>query len=104
MYNRDRITSLRLPLPFLLVLVVCVCSLAIHFVAEGLAPVAGGPEINRAGLVEQAHLLIEHCDEDFIFPCLIQPPAEHSSISLPYALISGVHSFTTSPLPQPPDS
>jgi hypothetical protein len=104
MYNRDRVASLRLPLPILLVLAVCVCSLAMHFVAEGLAPVAGGPGVNRAGLGEQAHLLIEHCDEDFIFPCLIQLPAEHPSISLPYTVISGVHSFTTSPLPQPPDS
>ena len=104
MSNMDKAASLRLPLQILLVLAVCVCSLAMHLVAEGLAPVAGGPGFALAAQGGHALQVNEHCEDNFIFPFMTLLPVERPAASLQSAVATEAHAFPISPLLPPPNS
>ena len=76
MCNMDEATTRHLPLHILLILAICVCSLAVHFVAEGLAPEVTGPRCNQDTQRGHVHLVDEHCEDYFIFPFLNHLPVE----------------------------
>ncbi len=86
------------------IFILCACSLALHFVAEGLAPVAGVPGFD---LVEQgghAHLVHEHGEDRFIFPILTRLPAAHTDAHLTSPVVTGAFFLSLSPLMPPPNS
>jgi hypothetical protein len=104
MCNMAKTCSLSLPLHILLILAVCVCSLAMHFFAEGLAPVSGGIGLDLTAQGGHAHLADEHSEDNFIFPFLTFQLISHPAADLQAALATGEHSFSTSPLLPPPNS
>jgi len=104
MCNMDEATARHLPLHILLILAICVCSLAVHFVAEGLAPEVTGPRCNQDTQRGHVHLVDEHCEDYFIFPFLTHLPVEQIAAFLQSALATGAHFFPISPLLPPPNS
>jgi hypothetical protein len=104
MCGKDKGASLRLPLHILLVLAVCACSLAVHFVAEGLAPEVAGPGCNQDTQRGHVHLVDEHCEDYFIFPFLTHLPVEQIAAFFQSALATGALFFPISPLLPPPNS
>jgi|WetSurMetagenome_2_1015567.scaffolds.fasta_scaffold1821179_1 hypothetical protein len=103
MCNTAKAASQGLPLYILLVLAVCVCSLAVHFIADGLAPVAINPGLDLAALGELAHLCGEHCEDNFIVPFQTHPSIEHPATAMQAAPATGAFSFPISPLLPPPN-
>jgi hypothetical protein len=103
MCNSDETASQGLAWQFLLILAVCVCSLAVHFIAEGLAPVPISPGIGLAAQEGLAHLVAEHCEDNFFFPFQVHPPVKHPAAVLQAALATGAPSFLISPLLPPPN-
>ena len=105
MYGRDKFSPLHLPLRVIIVLVICACSVAVHFVAEGLAPVAGGaPGFDLAEQGGHTHLDYEHCEDNFISPFLTCLPVEHTVARLPSAVATCAFSLSISLLLPPPNS
>lgn len=103
MYNRDKVAARRLPL-YLLVLVICICSLAVHFTAEGLPPVTGSHGFDRAAQGEDTNQVGEQGEDNIILPFLTHLPFEHPTASLQCASAAEAHSLPISPLFQPPNS
>ncbi len=104
MSSRDKVAALRLPLPILLVLAICFCSLAVHFAAEGLAPVAGGSGYDQASPGGDAYQVGEQGEDNIILPVLTRPHFEHYAASLLCIVAIEARSFTISPLLPPPNS
>ena len=104
MCNTGKAASQGLPLQLLLTLVVCAGALAVHFVAEELAPMAIGPGIDLAEQGGLAHLVAEHCEDNFIFPFQVHLAVERRAADLQLALATEPHSFLISPLLPPPNS
>jgi hypothetical protein len=104
MCNMAKVSSLSLSLPILLILAVCIFSLATHFLSEGLTPVAENSGVGLTSLDGHAHLVDELCEDNFIFPfqtCLL---VEHPTTALQAVLATGERSFSASPLLPPPNS
>gem|GEM_PF-2342075 len=70
MSGRVRSTPLHLSMRVLLLLSICACSLAVHFIAEGLEPGSGQPVYELAGQAEHAHSIHEHSEDHFIYSFL----------------------------------
>jgi hypothetical protein len=104
MCSRDKTISLHMPFYILLILVVCACNLALHFVAEGLAPVTGGPGYDLSTQGGQAHPVNEHSEDNFIFPSLTCLSADHPEAALQSIVATETRSFPISPLLPPPNS
>ena len=104
MCNMDEAASQRLPLHILFVLAVCASSLAVHFIADGLAPVAGSPGYDLDTQRGLAHLVDELCEDNFILPFLTCLPVEHIAAFLQSAVATGALFFSISPLLPPPNS
>jgi hypothetical protein len=86
----------------ILVLVICACSLAVHFVAEGLLPV-DGPGFDLVTNGGHAHPVHEHGDDYFVLVCPNSLPLENLSAFLPYPPENGVFLLSISPLLPPPN-
>jgi hypothetical protein len=99
MSGRDRAISAWV----ILVLVICTCSLAVHFVAEGWASQAELPSFDMAvdgGDLDPDH---EHLDDHFVFRSVSFRGLESSLAAL--IPQSRLHPFSVciSPLPPPPN-
>ena len=104
MSGKDSPPRFRLPLGAILVLALCACGLAVHFVVEGLAGLAGPSAFELAARGEQMHPLQEHCDDGFVFPLLVRLPADHT-LAQPASLgAASAFSLSIPPLLPPPNS
>jgi hypothetical protein len=92
-----------LPLRVVLILAVCICGLAVHFVAEGLSPVAGAPGFDLAAQGGQTHLVHEHCEDNFVFLSPTRLTVEHVVMHLASPAATGAFSISISPLLPPPN-
>jgi hypothetical protein len=104
MCSMDKTAALHLPQYILLILVVCACILAVHFVAEGLAPVPGEAMFDRVAQGGQAFQVDEQSENNFIFPSLTRLPFEPPAAPLQCVVAFEAHSFSLSPLLPPPNS
>ena len=104
MYSRDKTAALHLPLQILLILGACICSLAVHFAAEGLVPVAGGSGYDQASPGGVAYQVDEQGEDNIILPVLTRLPIEHPAAPLQFAVAIEARSFPISPLLPPPNS
>lgn len=77
----------------LLVLLLCVCVLTAHFIAEDLLPAGGIPTLD----------LHEHSEDHFVFPLLTHPPVDLSAFHLGDPDSSAAFGFSISPQPPPPN-
>jgi hypothetical protein len=103
MCNTDKAASQHLPMQLLLFLVMCVSSLAVHFIAEELVGVAISPRFDLTANEVTTHLPGEHGEDNFIVPYQTRPPAEQSSATLQATLATGAYSFLIPPLLPPPN-
>lgn len=86
----------------ILVLVICACSLAIHFVAEGLSPV-NGPGFDLVSDAGHTHPVHEHSDDSFVLGGAISSSFEHLPAFLSCPSARGAFSLSISPLLPPPN-
>jgi hypothetical protein len=104
MSSRDKTSPVLLPLRVILVLVICICSLAVHFIAEGLSPVDGQTVFELTAQGGHAHPVHEHSEDYFVFSSLGRLHVEH----LPTWPVSQAParslSVLISPLLPPPNS
>jgi hypothetical protein len=103
MCNTAKAASQGLPLFILLILAVCVCSLAVHFIADGLAPVTISPGFDLAALGGFEHPFDEHCEDNFIVPFQTHSSIEQPATAMQAAPATGAFSFPISPLLPPPN-
>jgi hypothetical protein len=102
MYGKVKHAAYRRTVYVLFVLIICACSLAVHFVAEGLEPGLFVNEATRDTI--HIHLFHDHVEDLFTF--------SFPDVSLPVALmlislqliISHSHSVQISPQLPPPNS
>jgi len=87
----------------LLVLLLCVCVLTAHFIAEDLLPVGGIPTLDLSAQARLADSLHEHSEDHFVFPLLTHPPVDLSAFHLGDPDSSGAFGFSISPQPPPPN-
>jgi hypothetical protein len=99
----DEAAPQRLSLHILLTLVVCACSLAVHFVGEGLAPAAADPGVISPALGGCTHLDDGDCEDSFVFPSTTNLPVKYSAAHVPSTVPSGACSFLILPLLPPPN-
>ena len=104
MCSKDKTTSLHLPLHILLTLAFCTCSLAVHFAADGLAPVTEAQGYDLAVQGVQTLQVDEHSEDNFILPSLTSLPVELPTTALQSVVATGTTSFLISPLLPPPNS
>lgn len=97
-------SPVRLSLSVSIMFILCTCSLALHFVAEGLAPEAGVPGLDLVEPGGHAHLVNEHCEDIFIFPILTRLPAVHTVTHLAAPVATEAFALSISPLLPPPNS
>ena len=102
MSARDRFITTLSP-GVLLILILCACSVAVHFIAEGVAPSS-----NRQGLDLVAQEVCseadhEHSEDHFLFPILTEAPAEFSALIVISTLTSRAFSFSLCPQLPPPN-
>jgi hypothetical protein len=86
----------------ILVLVICIWSLAVHFVMEGLSP-AGGPGFDFVTEAGHTHPVHEHSDDDFVLVRAIPSSQDLPTAFLSCPAISGAFSYSISPLLPPPN-
>jgi hypothetical protein len=87
----------------LLILLMCVCGLAVHFIAEDLMSFNGISSLDlfaQAGLADGTH---EHSEDHFVFPCITRLPIVHSTGHLVFRMSSNAFSFSLSPQLPPPN-
>lgn len=104
MSSRDNLFPLHLPLHISFFLVICVCSLAVHFVAEGLAPVDGQIVFDLSTQEGNGHPVHEHGEDQFVFSSL---DCVHVDCSLTWPVSQAPArslSILISPLIPPPNS
>jgi hypothetical protein len=104
MCSKDKTASLHLPLHILLTLAFCTCSLAVHFAAEGLAPVTKGQGYDLAAQGVQALQVDEHSEDNFILSSQTSLPVEHPATTLLSLVATRTPSFLISPPLPPPNS
>jgi len=93
----------RLSPGMLMVLLLCVCVLAAHFIAEDLLPAGGIPTLDlsaQSGLADSLH---EHSEDHFVFPLLTHPPVDLSAFHLGDPDSSAAFGFSISPQLPPPN-
>jgi hypothetical protein len=86
-----------------LILILCVCGLAVHFVAEDLAATGRTPGwdlLAQTGHTDDAH---EDSEDHFIFPLVTHLPIEHSAVHLVFLVSSPAFSFSLTPQLPPPN-
>jgi len=104
MSSRDRLLPLRLPARVILVIFICAGSLAVHFLAESLAPDSGPAAFDLVQHGGRAYVDLERGEEDFVLPSLTRLSVEHLPVP-PVSLRTGApSSFPISPLLPPPNS
>ena len=104
MSSRAKASPPRLPLGVLFILTLCACSLALHFVLEGLAAAVEQPALELDEPGNHAHLTPEHCDDPFIFTFPERLPIEHTALLSEFSPLTGTFAFAISPLLPPPNS
>ncbi len=104
MSSKDEPALLRRPLRLLIILIVCACSMAVHFVAEELGPVAGIPGSNLTAQSGDAHLFQDNCEDNFVFPLQIGQPFENVVAHVESMGVTRAFSYSIPPLLPPPIS
>jgi hypothetical protein len=102
MYARDKSQS-GLSRRCLLILGVCTCALAFHFIAEDVAAIGSVPGMNLTVQTGLAGSLHEHGEDQFVPPLLSSAPVDSSGICLVPQIMSNTHIFSPSPQPPPPN-
>lgn len=104
MSSRDRLSPLRLPSRVIIVLIICGCSLAVHFIVERLAPVDGQMVLQLTAHGGYMHHHHEDSEDHFVLPSLGPLHIERfltcpAYLEPPYSL-----SALVSPILPPPNS
>lgn len=85
-----------------LVLMAFACSLAVHFMAEGISP-AGSPGFGFITEIEHTHLVHEHGEDHFVLIRLIPSSLDHAPKLISSPDISTAFLYSISPLLPPPN-
>ncbi len=70
MSGKDRSAPLHVSIRLLLLLTICTCSLAVHFIAEGMVPESGQPISEMTGQMGHPQQVHEHSEDNFIYSFL----------------------------------
>lgn len=102
MSSKVKPLTVHLPLRALLILAVCACGLAAHFIFEGLAPVDGQTGFDLAAQAGHAHPACEDCEDDFVFSSPGHLPVElFFTQPVPQASARSFHPLISPLLPPP---
>ena len=99
MCTRDKVSP-SLSLIATLILLLCACAVAVHFIAEGFTLAAGETGFDLVAQEGYAH---EHSEDHFVLPFSIRLEIKYTAIYVISPLISHAFSFFLSPQPPPPD-
>ncbi len=104
MYGRNKRFPLHQPLCVIIVLVICACSVSVHFVTEDLMTFKVGVlGFDLDGHAQHNRLILDHCEDNFIFPFLSSLSVVHTITHLPSPLAIGAFIYSFSPLHPPPN-
>lgn len=102
MSSKVKPLTVHLPLRALLILAVCACGLAAHFIFEGLAPVDGQTGFDLAAQAGHTHPACEDCEDDFVFSSPGHLPVElFFTQPVPQASARSFHPLISPLLPPP---
>ena len=87
-----------------ILIILAICVLAGHYVAEDLARVTGVNNFDMAAQGGGMHLAHEHCEDNFILPFLAEMPVGSVIADRVNALMIGTSVFSIPPLLPPPNS
>lgn len=102
MYAKGKFSSTLSP-GVILIILLCVCGMAVHFIAEGLAPACGVPGVDLMAQAGYAHGIHEHSEDHFVISPLTRLLVEHIAVCLAYPAAPSAFSFSLSPQLPPPN-
>jgi len=104
MSSTAKAAPVHLPLRVILILAVCACSLAVHFLAEGLVPAQGQFMLELFGQGGEVHSVHEHSEDHFVFSLQGSFPVARLFMPAPALAEARSCSVLISPLLPPPNS